>query len=189
MNRKTVIIILIVVGVLCLCAVIAGVILVTQTGRLVSQTVSSDAGDVKNNAAAITDYTLPSGYTETFGMSLLGVTMAGFSSADQQQMLMLFQTPTTEGMDPDQLAEQMRQMSESQTGQISNLQQVDSVPVTIRGQETTMNVYEGTSKEGTSIREVMAVFEGKGGTAFFMAVGPQSSWDQAAIDQFIASLR
>lgn len=189
MNKKILIIILAVVGVLCLCAVIAGIIFVTQAGKLVSQTVSTDSGDVQSSAAAIADYTLPAGYSETFGMNLFGVSMVGFSSSDQKQMLMMYQFPTAGGMDPDQLAEQMRQMSESQTGQISNLRQVDSYPVIIRGQETEMIVYEGTSNEGTTIREVMAVFEGKGGTAFFMAVGPQNSWDQTAIDQFIGSLR
>jgi len=189
MNKKLLIIILAVVGVLCLCAIIAGIIFVTQAGKLVSQTVSTDTGEVQSSAAAIADYTLTAGYTETFGMNLLGVSMVGFSSSDKEQMLMMYQFPTAGGMDPDQLAEQMRQMSESQTGQISNLRQVDSYPVTIRGQETEMIVYEGSSNEGATIREVMAVFEGKGGTAFFMAVGPQASWDQSAIDQFVGSLR
>ena len=189
MNKKTLIIILAIVGVLCLCAVIAGIIIFTQAGKLVSENVSTSPEDVQSSAAAITEYTLPAGYTETFGMELFGVSMVGFSSSDNKQTLMMYQFPASEGMDSEQLAEQMRQMSESQTGQISNLQQVDSYPVVIRGQETEMIVYEGTSSDGDKIREVMAVFEGNGGTAFFMAVGPQNSWDQAAIDQFVGSLR
>ena len=112
MNKKTLIIILAIVGVLCLCAIIAGVIIFTQAGKLVSENVSTDSGDVQESAAAIAEYTLPAGYTETFGMNIFGVSMVGFSSGDKNQTLMMYQFPASQNMDSEELAEQMRQMSE-----------------------------------------------------------------------------
>jgi len=189
MSRKTLMIIFIILAVLCICSIIVGAVLITQAGKLVSQTISTDPAGIRSSADSITTYTLPSGYKETFGMSLFGVTMVGFSSADEQQMIMLFQTPDTGDVDQAQLEEQMRQLSEQQTGQQYNLVKVDEVPVIIRGKETQMIVYEGTSDQGVAVRQVIAVFDGNGGTAFFMAVGPTSSWDEVAINDFLQSLR
>lgn len=47
---------------------------------------------------------------------------------------------------------------------------------------------EGASHD-QSYRVASAVFEGKGGTALVHISMPTASWDQAAVDAFIASLR
>jgi hypothetical protein len=189
LNRKTLLIIGIIVAVLCICSVIAGAILLTQAGKLISQTISTDPAKIESSAQRITDYTLPEGYKETFGMDMFGVSMVGFSSVDNQQAIMLFQAPDTGEANREQLEQQMRQLGEQQMGQEYTLEKVDEVPVVIRGQETTLVIYEGTSKQGVEVRQEVAVFQGNNGLAFFMSVGPKSSWDTVAVNDFLNSMR
>jgi hypothetical protein len=189
MSRKTIIIILAVVGVLCLCAVIVGIIAIGQVGNLISRTVSLDPTKASETARSITDYTLPKGYKESFSMSLMGMAMAGFSSQDESTYIWLFQAPASANLNQDQMEQQMKQLGSQQTGQSYNLQKIGTQPATIRGQSTELSIYEGTSNKGTDVREVIGVFEGKNGPAILMVVGPKNSWDEAAINSFISSMR
>lgn len=189
MNRKTLIIILAVVGGLCLCAVVAGVVLFAQAGRMVNQAVSSDPAKAAEAARAITDYELPPGYSDSFSLDLFGVKMVGFTGKDADSFIMLFQFPPNAGLSQDQMEQQMRQMYQNQTGQNLNMEKVGTQKVTIRGQATELSIFEGTGENGVRIRQLLGVFEGKGGMAFLMVTGRVNTWDQAAVDSFIRSMR
>lgn len=189
MNRKTLLIILGIVVVLCCCAAAAGILLVTQAGRFIAQTVSVDPAKTSAVAQSITDYTLPSGYKEQFSMSLMGFDLAAFSTQDDKQMIMLFQAPANSGLTTQQMEDQMRQAQQQQTGQNYTLEKVGTQSAYIRGETTEFTIYEGKDKNGVAIRELVGAFKGKSGTAILMIVGPIDSWDTAAVDSFVKSLR
>jgi hypothetical protein len=189
MNRKTVLIIVGIVAALCCCVVVAGVIVFTQAGKFISQTVSMDPTKTEDTARTITDYTLPNGYKAGFSMSLAGVAMAAFTSQDDTQTIMLFQAPAASGMTAQQMEEQMRQAQERQSGQNYQLKAVGTQTAYIRGESTEFTIYEGENKSGIKVREIVGAFNGKGGTAILMVVGPVSSWNQDEVDSFIKSLR
>ncbi len=189
MNRKTLIIILVVVGVICLCAAIAGIVLVTQAGRLIGQTVSTDAEKTSQVAQTITDYKLPPNYKESFSMSLMGIAMAAFTTDKSDTFIMLFQFPPNTNMSQQQMEEQLRQMGSQQTGETYTLEKVGTLPTKIRGNPEELGVYEGSNQSGTKVRQLIGVFKGKGGTAFLMVTGSIESWDQPSINAFIASMR
>ena len=190
MNRKTLIIILSVVGVLCLCGVIAGIILVTQAANLVGRMVSTDPAKAGDVAQSITEYTLPSSYEESFSVNLMGISMAGFSSSDNGTVIMLFQFPPNSGLTMEQMEQQMQQMGSQQFqyGQNLNMEKVGTLPTQIRGEPAELSIYEGSTENGARIRELIGVFEGKNGTAFLMVMGDINRWDQRSIDAFIASM-
>jgi hypothetical protein len=52
-----------------------------------------------------------------------------------------------------------------------------------------VTIYEGTDNSGDSIRELITVFPGKGGTAMLMIMGSPDHWDQEEIDAFLGSIR
>ena len=61
--------------------------------------------------------------------------------------------------------------------------------MTLRGEEVEVTTYEGTDESGVVIRQLITSFPGKDGTAMLMIMGPAEGWDQAAIDDFIKSIR
>jgi len=53
-----------------------------------------------------------------------------------------------------------------------------------------MLVFEGQEAEsGEMMRMAFVTFTGKQGPAFLLVMGPTSAWDDAAVDEFIASMR
>jgi hypothetical protein len=189
MSRKTALIILGVVAALCICVVVGGLLAVGAAGTLISRTVSSDPAKAAESAHAIADYTLPSGISERFSMSLFGISMVGFSNSNETLYFFLFQVPTSAQMDKDQLEQQMKQLSEQQTGQTYNLHQVGTQQAVIRGEPTELVVYEGESSNNVAYRQIIGAFQGKGGPAWIMIGGDINSWDQATVDSFISSLK
>lgn len=189
MNRKTILIILAVVGVLCICGVVAVLVIGNRLGKAIGSAVSNDPAAVQESASKIVDFDLPPSWTEAYSMSLMGVTMAGFASGDGETITFLFQMPSGTDTDSAQIQEQMRQMAEGQTNQSYSMQLVETRPITVRGQTVDLLIYQGTNSEGVSMQQWMTSFEGKTGPAWLMIIGSTAGWDQAGVDAFISSLR
>jgi hypothetical protein len=67
---------------------------------------------------------------------------------------------------------------------------VEEKPVTIRGEETTLSISEGTSEQGVLYRLANAKFQGNGeGPAVFMIVGPADEWDSQLVEDLLASIQ
>ena len=65
---------------------------------------------------------------------------------------------------------------------------IENRPVTLRGQEVTLIVSEGVNSENVSYRQISVAFEGKGGPALLLFSESVEAWDQAAVDEFLASI-
>ncbi len=59
---------------------------------------------------------------------------------------------------------------------------------TIRGQAVTLVTGQGVNSDGQAYRTVTGTFQGKGGPALLSVESPASSWNQDAVDRFIASI-
>lgn len=189
MNRKVVLIIVVILALICICFTVAGVLLFTQAGNLFSQVSSSDPVKAEQTAQAIADIDPPPGFTSTMSVNLLGITMAGYTAPDERTTIFLFQVPPGTQMSMEQLQKQIEDMATRQSGERFDFEEVGDYPTTIRGQAVSMKVFEGTTQSGEILRQVVGAFEGKGGPAWIVITGPDSSWDQAGIDRFVSSMR
>ena len=189
MNRKVILIVVGVVAVLCICGVGGTLLLFNRAQQVISNTTSNDPEIVSAVAEDIVDYELPSSYTQSVSMSLLGVTMAGFTTQDEHNAILLFQIPPNNQINAEQFRQQMNEMAEKQTGESYSLDQTGTRQVTIRGQMVEMLIYEGTSSSGMVFRQMMGSFEGKNGPAWLMIIAPVNSWDQVSLDEFFDSIR
>ena len=99
--------------------------------------------------------------------------------------------PSDMAMDEDEVRlEFQRQMRQAMNRQDWHLRLVDEQMATIRGQEVSLFLYEGTDDMGAELKQVVSsVFEGKSGNVMFWIMGLESEWDQAEIEAFINSLR
>ncbi len=194
MSRNAKIIIGIIAGlvVLCLCVSVLGFFALRSAGSLMLQAMdlSEEPQEVANIAQGIVEYELPAGYSEQFGMSFFGFDVAAFGTGNSNDpIIMLMQFPQETGLSQAEMEQQMRQAVQGQLGQqYSEMPVVDQQTIIVRDQEVTLTVREGTGEDGTTIRQLTGVFQGKDGVVMLMIVGNQQNWDQGAIDTFLNSL-
>lgn len=176
--------------VLCVCLGVASFGGLFYFGQQIAESATEDPAEVAEIASGIADYDLPPGFSEQFGMRFLIFDMVAFGSDDNKQAILLMQFSEMIGMDQAEMEQQMNQSVQEQMGQQDlDLQVVDQTTTTIRDETVTLTIREGTDVDDETVRQITGAFPGKGGSALLMIVGPQQSWDQAAIDDFIASIR
>jgi hypothetical protein len=193
MSKGVKIALVVIGGVLVLCC-IGGVIAFLIAGRAVGQAFTTDQTKAAQIGHEIADYTLPSGYQEQGGMNMAGIKMVVIaeprtSQSGDRLALTLMQFPAGLNLSQEDMERQMSQTL-AQQGQRSNepMQVVGTQKVTIKGQPVTLTLSEGNGSAGVH-RQATGVFPGKGGLAMLMAFGSKADWDQAAFDQFLASIK
>lgn len=189
-------IVLAVVGGMLLVGCLAMVALGALGARFFRQ--AADPTQARSVAHEITEYELPAGYRELMGFNMMGAKMVMISSGDlaastgggmpDSLLIMLMQAPGA----ADEAVTMREQMLARMGGQYgmggSKLQPVGTLDSVIRGQDVVLDVSEGVSGDGTEIRMLSGVFEGKGGQALLAVVAPVAAWDEAALNAFLASM-
>jgi len=179
----------------CLCAIGVAVFTFARVGQQVREGVKDDPEEVAAAARAIADYDLPAGYEEKVAMDILFYTMvmigpetSGSSVPVIEPVIMLAQFDAVGNQ--QQMEQQVRQSFEQQAGRRGlKMEIVDVQKKTIRGEEVEVVTYEGSDESGNTIRQMVASFPGKGGTAMVMIMGSPEGWDTKEIDAFIESIR
>lgn len=177
---------------LCMCACVGAFVLLPRVaGPILEQSFSEDPAVAQEAAGEIATFDLPPGYEGAFSMNMLGFNLAAFSTDTGEPVIMLMQFPGSAQLDSQEMEEQMRSAMDQQFSNDSiQLQEVGSETVTIRGEETTLVIREGMDEENqVAMRQVSGTFQGNGGPAMLMIVGPVDLWDESQIDAFIDSIR
>ena len=177
----------------CCFAVLVAVFVFQQAGKKIQEGFNTDPVAAAEAAHKIVDYDLPEGYQEQMAMEIMvysfvviGPNTPTGQSNDPMFMLAQFRA----GVSQEQMEQQLRQSIQQQSGtQGLNMTLVKVETQTIRGEETEVATYEGTSQEGFVIRQVITSFPGKDGTAMLLIMGPAQTWDQDVVDAFIESIR
>jgi hypothetical protein len=200
MSRNTKIAIAIGIGlvVLCICVCVGGWIALTITGSALGDTMAVDSPEEAAAVAqSVIDYDLPPGYQEEMAINVLFMKMVVINKGDLSSgspstlTIFIVGMPSDMAMDEDEVRLQFqRQMRQAMNRQDWHLRLVDEEMATIRGQEVSLFLYEGTDDMGAELKQVVSsVFEGKNGNVMFWIMGLESEWDQTEIDAFINSLR
>lgn len=196
MSKNTKIILGIVAGLVVLCGIACVVLALSfgligrQVAKQVSSGVSEDPQKVQAAAQQIADFDLPAGFTPQTSLDLLGFKMVAYTASSEKNYLILMQMPTTMEINETTI-QQFEQQMEKQSGrQINNLHTVDSRQLTIRGKPAQEITQEGSDDSGATIRQMMVIFEGKGGnTAMLVAGGPADQFKQSDFDTMVQSIK
>jgi hypothetical protein len=87
------------------------------------------------------------------------------------------------------MQEQVRRSLEQQSGYGGlSMKVVEVRTMTIRGEEVDVTTLEGADDHGLVMRQLVATFPGKHGTAMLMIMGPAQYWDKEVIDRFVESI-
>jgi len=177
----------------CLCAVAVAVFLFYRVGKQVADSTKVDPESAAKAAHEIVDsYELPAGYQERMAMNIMfySFVMIGEDDASSTGKPIIMLAQFQAGVDQQQMEQQLRQSLEQQAGNRGmNMHLVEVKKMTIRGEETDVSIYEGSDQSGNTVRQLLAAFPGKKGTAMLMIMGDAQDWDQTAIDDFITSIR
>ena len=141
-------------------------------------------------ASRIADYNVPAGFGDPYSVHLLAFSLVGYTGDDKYSHIYLCQFPKYLSLNQAEIERQFGEATYSKwSDRPARMAVVDQRTVTIRGQEVTLVVSEGTNSEGSAYREVNALFQGKGGQAIVNLSAPIQSWDDAVVDQFLASIQ
>jgi hypothetical protein len=200
MTKNTKIVLGIIGGVLllCICCGVGGFLLLGSAGRFVGdRMIIEEPEEVALKAREIVEYDLPPGFKEQ-GMAdiLIGkflfigeVDQNGLKSASGL-VIAFFELPSNLDMDPEELHLRMElEWREKFRTQGWDLDKVSESPITVRGQDTELMLYEGFDENGDAVRQAVTTFDGKNGFIMLVIAGKIKDWDEAEIDHFINSIR
>ena len=195
-TTKTVLIILGSLLVLCACgaAVVFGTGLwsFTKVVQFADQSTTEDPQEVAQIASEIADFSLPEGYTTQYGIKISNFSMVQYTTRNEDNYIFLTQFPAGTSINPDEMMRQIRDNSRNPNSSWYNTDThlVEQKPTTIRGEETTLSINEGTNDQGELYRLANVKFQGNGeGPALLMIVGPADQWDETMVEDFISSIR
>ena len=174
---------------LCLLAGAAGVWMFRSAGTAIGRGLQSDQERVSKVSASIAGYDLPGGFSSAYAMQAGGFDLLSYTGQDGHSHVYFFQLPGGVRVEQDLLERQFNQNIQDQGNDNRRTVPVSQTAATVRGQETTLVVSEGVNSEGQAFRQATAMFEGVGGQALVVFERPVSSWDQAEMEAFIASIR
>jgi hypothetical protein len=198
MDKTTKTVLIILGSLLVLCACTTAVLLGTglwSFGKVVQfadQSTTEDPQEVAKIASEIADFSLPEGFTTHYGIKIATFSMVQYTTPAEDTYLFLTQFPAGTSINPDEMMRQIRENARNPNSRWyrTDAKLVEQKPVTIRGEETTLSISEGTNDQGERYRMANAKFQGNGeGPALFMIVGPAETWDEKMVTDFIASVR
>jgi len=119
-------------------------------------------------------------------MAGCGLVSTGESAAENGHIY-LIQAPASSNLSQAQLEQSLRDALDSSDANAAV--DVEEVPLTIRGEEVTGTLGTATGQDNTTMRVLTVPFTGNGGPALLLIQTAEASWDQAVVDDFIASFR
>jgi hypothetical protein len=152
---------------------------------------SENPQEVIRFGSEIADFDVPEGFGSPYGMHFGEITSVGYASQSKNTHLLLTQFPEGTHVNVEEMLKLINQYSIDPDHAWADAQStlIEEKPVTIRGQETTLSISEGTSSDGTNYRSAIATFQGKGGPCMLMIAGPIEEWDIERVEAFIASIQ
>jgi hypothetical protein len=163
---------------LCCCTLIGSTLLVKES-------VALDPKEAASVASQISDFEVPAGYRIRNTISVLMTTTAFIADKHEQNAIWLAQVSMGNGVAPDNY---LRQSVSSGRYKDVTWEVVETKPITIRGEETTLTVYSGTGPNNQKYHAWAAGFNGKGGKAILVILEPEEDWDEDAMQAFVASM-
>jgi len=194
-TSKTVLIIIGSVLLVCAC----GTSLLFATGlwsyrtitRIADSSTSTDLVEVANMLSEVAVITLPEGFGSPYGIHIGDTISVGFASQSKNTHILITQFADGTVVDREEMLKLIGNYSTNPDNpwDTANTRVIEGKPVTIRGQESYLEISEGISSDGTTYRVATATFQGKGGPALLMIAGPLDEWDIEMVNTFIASIQ
>jgi hypothetical protein len=198
MNKTTKIILIVIGSLLVLCACTTAALLGTgiwsfsKLVQFAENNTTEDPQKVTQVASDIAQFDVPAGFNPVYSMKIANFTMAQYMTGDEKSVILMTQFPRGTSINMDEMMRQIQQNSPRPNSPWYNMDTalLEQKPVTIRGEETTLSISEGTNDKGETYRMASTSFQGNGGgPTVLMIVVPAAQWDDQMVEDFIASIQ
>ncbi|MBN1371383.1 MAG: hypothetical protein JW987_05430 [Anaerolineaceae bacterium] len=152
----------------------------------VQAALNTNPDDVAGVAAEIVDFTAPAGYSPEFLAEINGYTVISYRPSQGNGHLYLLQS--RDAADASQMEEALNEMNPGEKDLKARLTVLETRVMTVREQEATLVISEGTNGNGESYRQAALAFEGKSGPAMLVFSESLAVWDIATVEASIASV-
>jgi hypothetical protein len=151
----------------------------------------TDAQLAAQAARSMVDYDLPADYQESQVLRIQDQNAAVIIAHRERPEDMIFIEHVQEGIigNDEWRASYETRLSREIGVRRFTTQAVGTQKTTVRGQPTTLRLFEGTDENGRRIQQVVCGFGGKSGDLLMAIVAGQDTWDQAMVDRFLQSIR
>jgi hypothetical protein len=166
---------------------IASMIILAILAACSTLKATDDSQQVTKIAAEIADFDVPLGYTPEFSVEMLGYSLAAYKGTTDPSHLYLIQSENES--DREELERILTEWAPGSSDPNTGMTVIENRPASIRSQGVTLVISEGINSENIAYRQISVAFEGKGGPALLVLSESIANWDQAAIDEFLASIR
>ncbi len=158
----------------------------------IDRAMVTDPTEAAQLGSEIASYTLPVGYSEMFGMRLMGMDMLAIAPNPPEpdgMVIFLIKVPADGDIDQKTLQKQIEGALQQQSAFQSLKLTLDDVETrTVNGQEVTLTYRKGENGVGTPYRQVSALFNVQNGRVLLLAQGSTAEWDQQALDVLLDSI-
>lgn len=172
--------------VLCLGLGIGGFIYISSRA---SNAISTDRATIELVAGEIAGYRLPAGYEPIMSIDLNTLKMAIFGHDSNNSMISLMALPAnaSEGDVESAIAQVVETQTKSSISAV-NWTKSETKIVTVSHQSYSVKISEGTDSQGNAMRRITGVLPAQDRSVGLYVMGATKTWDQAALDGFLASL-
>lgn len=190
LSRQKKVIIAILTSLFIVCACSSGLV-VSLVGSF-QGSVITDLEEVHRFGQSIATYTVPSNYREMVGLSLMGakaVIITHQTNFTNTMLIVLTSVPES-SLQQDILQEQLQLSVQYQNQwQGLDLEFERTESRVINGQEAELTYYRGTNALDQAHQQLTGLFERQQGHIFFLAQGPETAWNQEALDMILDSIQ
>ncbi len=187
-QKKVIIAILTSLFIVCACSSGLVVLLVGSFQR----SVITDLEEVHRFGQSIAVYTVPPNYQEMVGLSLMGakaVIITHQTNFTNTMLIVLTSVPES-SLQQDTLQEQLQLSVQYQNQwQGLDLEFERTESRVINGQAAELTYYRGTNTLDQAYQQLTGLFERQQGDIFFLAQGPETAWNQEALDMILESIQ
>ena len=126
--------------------------------RWADQSVSEDPQVAVRVGSEIANFDVPEGFGSPYSVHFGYVAVVGYKSENEKSNLLLAQFPKGTSINVDEMLRIIREGSHDPNSIWYNTKTelVEQTPITIRGQECTMNISEGITSDGVEFRMATA---------------------------------
>lgn len=197
MDKITKTILIFIGSLLLVCGCITAGIFVTGLWSFVSivnfvdESVSESSEVAVRVGSEIAEFEIPEGYGSPYSIHFEGVTIVSYKSMNEKSHILLAQFPQGTSINMEEMLKEIEKGSGDPNSIWYNTETtlIEQKPVTIRGQECTLNISAGSSSDGVEFRMATAKFEGRGGPSLVLIAGPIDEWEIELVETFIESLQ
>lgn len=150
-------------------------------------TLNTGADEIAASAAKIASFDLPAGYSPEFTASFDVYTLVSYTPGKGSSHLYLVQSQNA--VDTEKLMQAMKDILPGEYDPEAGMTVIETRPIIVRGEQTTLILSEGLNGNGESYRQAMVVFKGNDGPALLVFSTPVAVWNLETLEALVASIQ